>query len=130
MTQPQTKPKRGRPRVAINKEVFEALCGVQCTCEEIANHFSCSHDTVEAWCKREYKESFSVVFKKLSSNGKISLRRMQYQSAKNGSVPMQIWLGKQYLAQRDKWEDASEDERPVEKIAFTFVDARKPSGDE
>ena len=29
---------------------------------------------------------------------------MQFRSAENGSVPMQIWLGKQYLEQKEKQE--------------------------
>lgn len=48
--------------------------------------------------------TFSQVYKKYSSTGKISLRRMQFRSAENGSVPMQIWLGKQYLEQKEKQE--------------------------
>jgi hypothetical protein len=31
-----------------------------------------------------------------------SLRRWQYMKAREGSIPMLIWLGKQYLEQRDK----------------------------
>lgn len=36
--------------------------------------------------------------------GKASLRRMQFKSAEDGNVTMQIWLGKQMLGQRDKSE--------------------------
>jgi len=34
-------------------------------------------------------------------NGKSSLRRIQWKSALGGNTTMQIWLGKQYLQQRD-----------------------------
>jgi len=34
-------------------------------------------------------------------NGRSSLRRLQWKSATNGNITMQIWLGKQYLGQRD-----------------------------
>ena len=43
---------------------------------------------------------------------KSSLRRFQYTSAKSGSVPMQIWMGKQYLGQRDK-NDVTSDGKPL-----------------
>lgn len=37
-------------------------------------------------------------------NGRASLRRMQFKNAQKGNVTMQIWLGKQYLGQKDKQE--------------------------
>jgi hypothetical protein len=36
-----------------------------------------------------------------AEGGRKSLRRMQYESATKGNIAMQIWLGKQYLGQRD-----------------------------
>lgn len=35
-------------------------------------------------------------------SGKASLRRMQFKTAESGNATMQIWLGKQYLGQKDK----------------------------
>lgn len=90
----------GRRPTQIDREDFEKLCGLQCTLAEIADFFSCSEDTVERWCKRTYKENFADIYKKRSGKGKISLRRAQFRLAeKNAS--MAIWLGKQYLGQRD-----------------------------
>jgi hypothetical protein len=45
---------------------------------------------------------FAEVYKKGTEGGRKSLRRMQFESATKGNVVMQIWLGKQYLGQRDK----------------------------
>lgn len=92
-----------RPRIEIDKEQFEKLCSLQCTKEEIAGFFNCSEDTIERWCKREYKDNFAVVFAKKRTTGKISLRRTQFQMAEH-NVTMAIWLGKQYLGQSDKQE--------------------------
>lgn len=97
-----------RPRIEINKEMFESLCGIFCTLEEIACIFKCSEDTIERWCKREYKKSFADVYKKESMKGKASIRRTQFELAKR-SVPMAIWLGKQYLGQRDVVEQVTDD---------------------
>ena len=48
------------------------------------------------------KVSFSDAFKKYSANGRVSLRRRQYQKAmEEGNVPLLIFLGKQYLGQSD-----------------------------
>ena len=93
-----------RPRIEINKINFEKLCGLQCTLDEIADFFDCSPDTIERWCKREYKRGFAEVFKQKRGKGKIALRRMQWQSAEDGNVTMQIFLGKQFLGQSDKIE--------------------------
>lgn len=93
--------KMGRPRIEINQEQFEKLCSYQCTEEEIAGLFKCSVDTIENWCKRTYGETFSEVYKKHSAVGKLSLRRAQFRLAEKNAA-MAIWLGKQYLDQKDK----------------------------
>lgn len=90
----------GRPRTKIDKTQFENLCSLQCTQEEIASFFSCDPDTVQNWCKKEYGKNFSEVFKVKRGKGKISLRRMQWKLAETNAT-MGIWLGKQYLDQRD-----------------------------
>lgn len=92
--------KVGRPKKEIPKEQFEKLCGLQCTKEEVAGFFNCSEDTIDRFCKREYKKSFAVVFKEHSANGKISLRRNQFKLSEK-SAAMAIWLGKQYLGQKE-----------------------------
>ena len=95
------KNKGGRPKVEIDKEAFEKLCQMQCTLEEIAGFFDCSHDTVERWVKRTYsRKTFSEVFAQKRANGLISLRRSQFRQAETNPT-MAIWLGKQYLGQKD-----------------------------
>lgn len=93
----------GRPRIEIDKEQFEKLCFLQCTLGEMAGFFMCSEDTIERWCKREYKQGFAEVFSKKRGAGKISLRRAQFRLAETNPT-MAIWLGKQYLGQMDKQE--------------------------
>ena len=91
-----------RPKKEINWETVRKLCAMQCTGEEIASFIDVDYDTLNAAAKREHKMGFSDYFKKHSANGKISLRRKQYEVATSGNVPMLIWLGKQYLDQKDK----------------------------
>ena len=92
-----------RPRKKIDVEQFTKLCNLQCTLEEIAAWFECSEDTIENWCKREHGCRFSDIYKQYALAGRISLRRYQFDLAKK-SVPMAIFLGKNYLAQRDVWD--------------------------
>lgn len=90
----------GRPRKEIDQKQFENLCALQCTHDEICAWFDVTAKTLESWCKRTYGDSFSKVFAQKRGKGKISLRRSQWQLAEK-SASMAIWLGKQYLNQRD-----------------------------
>lgn len=99
MRKPTGRP-TGRPLKELDPQQFEKLCFLQCTIREMASFFNVNKDTVEAWCKRHYGEPFSDCFRKFSANGKISLRRAQFRLAEKNTA-MAIWLGKQYLDQRD-----------------------------
>jgi len=92
---------RGRPKVEIDQKLFKKLCSMFCTKEEIAGVFECSEDTIERWCKRTYHMNFADVFKKECAHGKISLRRNQFKLSEK-SAAMAIFLGKQYLGQKDQ----------------------------
>ena len=89
-----------RPRKEIDQKQFENLCGLQCTLEEICDWFGVTDKTLNSWCKRTYSKSFSEVFRQKRSTGKISLRRSQWKLAEK-NANMAIWLGKQYLGQKD-----------------------------
>lgn len=89
-----------RPRKAIDKAQFESLCALQCTLDEMCGFFGCCTDTLEAWCKRTYSLGFSEVFRLKRGKGRISLRRMQWRMADKNAA-MAIFLGKQYLGQKD-----------------------------
>ena len=95
----------GRPLKHIDQKQFENLCGLQCTLEEICDFFNVTDKTLDSWCKRTYKAGFSEVFKQKRGKGKISLRRAQFRLAEK-NANMAIWLGKQYLGQRDKPEES------------------------
>lgn len=92
----ETKNKGGRPKKDINYDLVESLAGIFCTQEEIANIIGVSLRTLQR------DERFGVIYKQSMESAKSSLRRFQFKSAQNGSVPMQIWLGKQYLGQEEK----------------------------
>lgn len=84
----------------LDQEQFEKLCALQCTKEEICGFFKITDKTLENWCKRTYRAGFSEVFGQKRGVGKISLRRSQMKLAETNAT-MAIWLGKQYLGQRD-----------------------------
>lgn len=113
MAEKKRKNKGGRPKKELDKKVFEGLCRIQCTEEEIADAFECDVNTVNSWCKRTYKKGFSEVFRQKRGQGKVSLRRMQWKSAEGGNVTMQIWLGKNLLGQVDKQEIEQANNCPI-----------------
>lgn len=100
-------------RAEINQNEFEKLCGLQCTYLEICEWFHVTDKTLNSWCKRTYKKTFSEVFKEKRGLGKISLRRMQFRLAET-SPAMAIFLGKNYLGQSDKL-DVRNTEQPKEE---------------
>lgn len=89
-----------RPRKEFNVETFEDLCGIHCTLAEIAGILHISEDTVERRCEEEFQQRFAEVYKRFSADGKMSLRRTQFKMAETNPA-MAIWLGKQYLGQRE-----------------------------
>ena len=108
MTVKKTKKKMGRPKVKIDWEEFKKLCHIQCTLSEIADWFECSESTIVRKCKQEQGCTFEGWYKKNSAKGRISLRRSQFKLSQEGNPTMNIWLGKQYLGQRDKTENKTE----------------------
>ncbi len=88
----------GRPKKEIDYNAVEKLANIQCTQEEIANFLGISVRTLQR------DDEFCRIYKKGQDNGKMSLRRMQYKLAEKNTA-MAIWLGKQYLGQRDNFPD-------------------------
>lgn len=94
--------KRGPKPIKIKWKEFDKLCAMQCTLSEIAAWFECSEDTIERRVKKSKKMKFADYYAQKKEKGFVALRRLQWQKAKKGSNTMLIWLGKQWLDQRDK----------------------------
>jgi len=97
MTVEEGKPKgkAGRPKIVIDWDLVQKLAHIQCTQAEIATAVGVSVDTLHR------HPEFAEAHKRGAEGGRKSIRRMQFESATKGSIAMQIWLGKQYLGQRD-----------------------------
>lgn len=109
-----------RPQKEIDQKQFENLCGLQCTREEICGWFDVTDKTLESWCKRTYGNVFSLVFAQKRGKGKISLRRSQWRLAEK-NANMAIWLGKQYLDQKDHIETTNGGEIEVKMRALADI---------
>lgn len=113
-----TKKKIGRPRIEIDFEVLADLCELHCTRDEICNFLKVDDETLSARIKEQGYENFSTYYKKHLGGGKVSLRRLQWRAANEGSIPMLIWLGKQVLGQKDKIEQDIKDVTPLPQFVL------------
>ena len=99
----------GRPKIELDYEKIEKLANIQCTQEEIASFLEVSVRTLQR------DEEFCRIYKKGQENGKMSLRRIQFKLAEKNPT-MAIWLGKQYLKQKDNIEVESTQLIKVEQL--------------
>lgn len=120
----------GRPPKEIDQKQFENLCGLQCTLEEICGWFDVTDKTLDSWCKRTYDANFSEVFKQKRGAGKISLRRSQWRLAEKNAT-MAIFLGKQFLGQRDNVDVnvTNKDGMPLDELETMVIGFDAGSGD-
>lgn len=110
----------------IDKRQFEEMCYYQCTQQEICNILDIDHKTLTKWCKETYDMPYSQVYIKYSDGGKLTLRRYQLNLAKTNSA-MAIWLGKNWLGQRDNLDVSTNqlDEDAISKaIKESFKDVQ------
>lgn len=83
---------------------LEKLASIHCTRAEAAHIIGVDDETLQTKIKEKYGVGWSEFFEAFSSNGKVSLRRLQYIQAEKGNVPMLIWLGKNILGQKEQTE--------------------------
>lgn len=107
-----------RPRIEIDKDSFEKLCGLQCTKTEICGFFGITDKTLDTWCSRTYHRGFSDIFEEKRGSGKISLRRAQFRLAEHNAA-MAIFLGKNYLGQSDNPQVVDNPDNAVDSDALT-----------
>lgn len=118
------KGKGGRPRATIDKNVFEALCSVFCTRDDIARYFGYSYQTVSRWCKDTYGKSFTEVSEKFSTFGVCSLRQAGFRLAKKNPA-VHIFYAKNYLGMSDmKEKEADATQGGAMKVEIEFVNGK------
>lgn len=117
-----TSPKRGRgrPKAEFDKKQFCKLIGLGCTAKEICWFFStedgrpANPDTLSKWCKREFDMTFEQYKKENGGVYRNYQLRVNQLNLSATSAPMAIFLGKNYLGQKDCIETV--DNTPIEKL--------------
>jgi hypothetical protein len=110
------KPKVGRPEIKIDWAKVDSYLKAQCNGTGIAGIIGVHPNTLYLKCEEDNKISFSEYSAQKKIEGQELLRAKQHLTAMEGNVTMQIWLGKQYLEQRDKSEVSGQ---------FEFIEDQK-----
>jgi hypothetical protein len=84
--------------VQIDLVQLEKLCSIGCTDKNLAAFFGTCVRTIE---KLRKNPDYAEAMNRGEAKGHISLRQVQIKLAEKGNAAMAIWLGKQWLNQRD-----------------------------
>lgn len=113
-----------RPKIEIDLDQLEKLCAMQCTVIEICGWFDITKNTLFARVLEHYEQEWGEFYEEKKGRGKVALRRRQFEAAMAGSVPMLIWLGKQWLNQMDRLAD--ENRQTPDFVLSYHLDANLP----
>ena len=94
----------GRPKAIIDWEVVTEHIKAQCSSTGIASMLGISVDTLYNRCKIDNNIDYTAFSEQKKAEGKELLRKKQFDVAMEGDKTMLVWLGKQYLEQKDKTE--------------------------
>ena len=108
----------GRPKFKIDYETVRKLASIMCTESEIASFLGCDVRTLQR------DKDFVAVYKEGKETGKMSLRRMQWKLAEK-SYAMAIFLGKQYLGQKDVVENQVTSNGILDDLKDALENAKK-----
>lgn len=91
--------------IKIDWEKVGRLLEFHCSGVEIAGQLGINENTLYNHCKIDLDKDFVAFKAEKRASGKALLRIKQFEAAlKDKNVTMQIWLGKQFLEQKDKSE--------------------------
>jgi len=117
---PKDKTKVGRPKLNIDGEKISKWISYGATVREIADVENCSEDHIH------------TVFREKITKGKaernIRLRKAQFELGLGGNCSMLIWLGKQYLGQKDT--PMPDRERLPKGFSVKLIDDGRCKGDD
>lgn len=106
--------KMGRPKFIIDDKMFDTAIQLPLIKSDICSLVgNCSEDTLERYCKQRFGLRFAELQEQKRQNFRKNILGKQYELAMKGDRVMLIWLGKQYLGQREKQEIVGDAEQPL-----------------
>lgn len=91
----------GRPKRYINWREAEKMFEAHATAQEVAAFFNIGRQTLYDRCQSDNKISLEMFSYRARAKGNLAVRLKQYAKAKKGHFSSLIWLGKQWLDQRE-----------------------------
>lgn len=98
-----------RPKLNIDWNEVDKYLQAQCDGATIARMLGIDPETFYKRCKADNKIGFSKYSQQKKAQGKELLRAKQYAVAMSGDKTMLVWLGKQYLGQKDQRHQTNEE---------------------
>lgn len=92
----------GRPKANIDWAKVDKYLQAQCDGVGIAGLLGIDVQTLYRRCQEDNNIGFAEYSAIKKAEGVELLKAKQYQTAMEGNVTMQVWLGKQYAGQKDK----------------------------
>ena len=106
----------GRPRIPDpDWDEVEKMMVVQNTEEDIAYILGISIDTLARKVKEKYGITFAELYQQKKRFGKDKIRKLMWNAAQKGSIPMLIWLSKNWLGMKDNPEEIFEQKPTIIK---------------
>lgn len=115
-----------RPKLNIDWKKVDHMLEAHCSCAEIASHLGIHPDTLRNRVTEEYNIGYSEYFRQKKEKGKSSLKVVQYQQALKGNNQMMIWLGKNWLGQKDEPKEEKEMDAPVAQALIRLLGVKSP----
>jgi len=108
----------GRPRKVLTEEIKKSVIlglSLGCTVQEVSANTGVSVSVLYA--------NFKNVIKTGMDSFKGNLKKAQAKAALGGNPALLIWMGKQYLGQKDRHEGSNLPQADWENIGKTFAEA-------
>ena len=115
----------GRPLKDIDWKIVDSMLESCCTGTEIAAFFALTPQTLYDRCVMENGIGFSSYSQQKQSKTLKKLRDKQIEVAHNGNPSLLIWLGKQYLDQRDQPKEENKKQATEAAIISMGEDIKK-----
>ena len=106
--------------------MVDKLLQAHCPGTEIAASFDMHPNTFYRKVEEEFKVSFSEYSAQKKNKGKNNLRLAQFKTALGGNTSIQIWLGKNWLAQRDEPKEDKEFDGQLAHLLEMLQKIQKP----
>ena len=101
-----------RTSVTLDAETVKSNAQLGCTTGQIAAILGCKRGTIE--------RRFGKLIARTRAEQVAALSKMQWDKAKEGNVPMLIWLGKQWLNQSERITEKLGDAPEAVRVELDF----------